>query len=331
MDLAGRGKEVTAELSSVDYLDGAGAGLLMELSLRAGSFRRVGLADEYEKLAGLFNAEELAAKPEERTQPGFLDELGRHGAQLGRDVKDLTAFLGETVSALAGALARPDRIRWKDLLFIAKRTGVDALPIMALIGTVLGLVMAFQSAATLQRFGADVFVANLLTISITRELGPLVTAILLAGRSGSAFSAELGTMKINEEVDALSTMGLDPVRFLAVPRILAAVTVTPLLTVFFELFALIGGGVVVTGFGYPLVTYIQRVETAFRLGDFAGGLVKATLFGFLVAWIGCRRGLAAGSGASAVGEATTSSVVSGLVLIAVADGVVAVAYYALGI
>jgi phospholipid/cholesterol/gamma-HCH transport system permease protein len=257
--------------------------------------------------------------------------VGWAAATFWRDFRDLVTFVGAAGRAFAGAVLRPDRIRWKDTLAVAESAGANALPIVALIGTLMGLIMAFQSAIPLRRFGADIYIADMLGISMVRELGALVTAILLAGRSGSAFAAEIGTMKVNEEIDALTTMGLNPLGFLAVPRVLAAMAVTPLLTMFFNLFALAGGAVVVMGFGYSFTTYTQRVLASVTLGDVAGGLFKAFVFSILVAGIGCHRGLSTGTGARAVGASTTSSVVSGLVLIAVADGIMAVLFYMLDI
>jgi phospholipid/cholesterol/gamma-HCH transport system permease protein len=214
---------------------------------------------------------------------------------------------------------------------IAELAGVNALPIVALIGFLLGLIMAFQSAIPMRQFGADIFVANLIGLSMLRELGPLVTAILLAGRSGSAFAAELGTMKFREEIDALSTMGLDSVRFLVVPRLLAAVTMTPLLTIFANLFGLIGGAVVMVSLGYPLVTYGNQLLSAVHIRDLVSGLSKSLVFGMVVAGVGCLRGLQTMTGASAVGESTTRAVVSGIILIAIVDGVFAVVFYCLGV
>jgi phospholipid/cholesterol/gamma-HCH transport system permease protein len=183
----------------------------------------------------------------------------------------------------------------------------------------------------MRRFGADIFVANLIGLGMLREMGPLITAIILAGRSGSAFAAELGTMKVREEIDALTTMGLQPVRFLVLPRVLGAVVVTPLLTVFANLFGLIGGAVVMRSLGFPLITYVNQIQSAVTVSDLLGGLVKSLAYGIVVAAIGCLRGLQTKTGASAVGQATTSAVVSGIVLIAIVDGIFAVVFYALGL
>jgi len=326
-------ERLVLEMSGVNYLDMAGAGLLTELQVRRGrsgsSLEIHDLAQEFQPLLHMFAPMDFV-DTRERPRTNIAVEVGRNAVKIWQDIAMLVSFVGELGTAVFVSLLTPHKIRWKDFFLVCERAGVYALPIVALIGFLMGLIMAFQSAVPLQRFGADIYVANLLTISMVRELGPLVTSILLAGRSGSAFAAEIGTMKVNEEIDALKTMGLDPVRFLAVPRVLAAMAMTPVLTVFFNVFALAGGGVVVTQLGYPLITYALRVESALRMGDMWGGLFKAVVFSILVAGIGCFRGLGTGKGASSVGQSTTSSVVSGLVLIAIADGVLAVTFYIIG-
>lgn len=324
------------DLSGVDYLDGAGTALILTLkdnAAKAGNAPTItGAREEHSRLLTLYGETHC---PEDcrkgAKECGICEQTGRESIRLLRDMRSLLIFVGEGTVALVKSLRHPSRIRWKDYIHVCETAGVNALPIVALIGFLMGLITAFQSAVPMRRFGADIYVANLLGLSMLRELGPLVTAILLAGRSGSAFAAEIGTMVINEEVSALRTMGLSPVQFLMVPRLLATMTVTPILTMFFNLFALIGGAVVVTGLGYPLVTYSTRALSYVSNGDVLGGLFKALVFSMLVAGIGCQRGLTTGSGASAVGESTTSSVVTGLVLIAVSDGILASIYYALGI
>jgi ABC-type transport system involved in resistance to organic solvents, permease component len=170
--------------------------------------------------------------------------------------------VGELCAALGRAIRHPGLVRWRDAWLTAELAGVNALPIVALLGFLLGLIMAFQAAIPMRQFGADLYVANLIGLSILRELGPLLTAIVLAGRSGSAFAAELGTMKVSEELDALTTMGLEPVGFLVVPRVIAAVAMTPLLAIFAGVFGLIGGAVVMLSLGFPLVTYMNQVQAA---------------------------------------------------------------------
>jgi phospholipid/cholesterol/gamma-HCH transport system permease protein len=195
----------------------------------------------------------------------------------------------------------------------------------------MGVVIAFQAGMALKRFAAEVYVADSVVISMLREIGPFFTAIVLAGRSGSAFAAELGTMKVNEEIDALKTMGLDPVPFLAVPRVIAGVIVTPLLTLFANMAGIVGGGLVYMTFGFSVSNYVQRIQLRGDVGDLASGLIKSLIFGIVIAAGGCLQGLRTGKGARAVGESTTKSVVAGIVLVVVLDGVLGVAFYYLGI
>ncbi|NQU44937.1 ABC transporter permease, partial [bacterium] len=260
-----------------------------------------------------------------------LVETGRAALDLFYECFRLIAFVGELSAALFHALLHPRRIRWGDTLRLTELAGVNGLPIVALIGFLVGLIISFQSAIPLRQFGADIFVADMIALGMLRELGPLMTAIILAGRTGSAFAAELGTMRVNEEIDALTTMGLRPVRFLVVPRVLAAVVVTPMLTLFADFMGLVGGAVVLLSLGYPFVAYYQHAVAAVGYGDLLGGLAKSFVFGILVAGVGCLRGLQTRTGASAVGDSTTRAVVSGIVLIAVADGIFAVIFYYLDI
>jgi phospholipid/cholesterol/gamma-HCH transport system permease protein len=206
-----------------------------------------------------------------------------------------------------------------------KSVGVDALPIVGLISFLLGLIMAFMSAVQLQQFGANIYVASLVSLSMVRELGPIMTAIIVAGRSGSAFAAEIGTMKISDEVDALFTMGFEPTRFLVVPKVIASVITVPILVLFSDLFAIFGG-LVVGVFMLDLTTnaYIAQTLKTLTLFDVFWGFLKAAVFALLIAGIGCLRGFQVRGGAAEVGKATTSAVVSSIFLIILADAVFAV-------
>jgi phospholipid/cholesterol/gamma-HCH transport system permease protein len=328
-------QRLIVDASRLTYCDGAGAALLLELRRHQQSRRQTyeiqSLDPAYQALLDLYARWETQ-RPEPLPQADSpVTQIGRATAAVWRDVVVLLAFVGQLTAALADAARRPRIVRWKDVFLTAELAGVNALPIISLLGFLLGLIMAFQSAIPMRQFGADIYVANLIGLSMLRELGPLLTAIILAGRSGSAFAAELGTMKVSEEIDALTTMGLEPVGFLVVPRVVAAVAMTPLLSVFAGLLGLIGGAVVMLSLGFPLVTYIIQVKSAVTVGDFLGGLGKSFVFGIVVAAIGCLRGLQTKSGAGAVGESTTRAVVSGLVLITIVDGIFAVVFYCLGI
>ena len=259
----------------------------------------------------------------------MIEEIGRGTAAIWRDIVQLLTFVGELTAALVFAVLKPHTVRWKDVWRVCERVGADALPIVALISFLLGMILAFQSAVPMKRFGAEIFVADLIGLSMLRELGPLMTAILLAGRSGAAFAAEIGTMRVNQEVDALVTMGLDPVRFLVTPRIIAALLMTPLLVLFSMLIGLVGGAITMTSFSIPFVTFMKEVDSAVSINDFLAGFVKSFVFAILIAGIGCLRGLQTAAGASAVGESATKAVVSGIILLVVVDGLFAVAFYIL--
>ncbi|MCU0668084.1 MAG: ABC transporter permease [Myxococcota bacterium] len=328
------GGSVTVDTRELTYCDGAGAALLgaLERSARESGARFAieGLRDDVAKVVALVRPGEREPEPP-AARPGFVTRVGRASLDVWASLRAQVAFLGELVAMLVYTARRPRTLRFRDAIVIAERAGIGAVPIVLLVGFLLGLILAFQGAIPMQRFGAQIFVADLLGISMLRELGALMAAILLTARSGSAFAAEIGTMKLNEEIDALSTMGLEPVRFLVVPRVLAAVAVVPALTLLTNFAALLGGLLVFVQLGFPAVTFVNRVLASVTLTDFATGMGKAVVFGVLVAAVGCLRGIQTGTDAQAVGAATTSAVVSGIVLIAVTDGIFAVVFYVLGI
>jgi len=332
----GKPRRLVIDASGVSYCDGAGVAFLIDLQqlqIRTGGDATIqGLQEEFRRLLDIYGDISINRPPGRRREPlSIIEQVGKAAVELWRDLQALLTFVGELALTLLRAARRPRLVRWQDAWLVAEQSGVNALPIIALIGVLLGLILAFQSAIPMRRFGADIFVADLLGIAMLREMGPLITAIILAGRSGSAFAAELGTMKVREEIDALRTMGLEPVRFLVLPRVIAAVAMIPVLTVFANLFGLMGGAIVMRSLGYPLVTYVNQVLSAVTVGDLMGGLLKSFVYGIVVAAVGCLRGLETKTGASAVGQSTTSAVVSGIVLIAIVDGLFAVVFYALGL
>ena len=331
-DLGGR---LIVDVSDVAYCDGAGMGLLLELHRQAhqagAEFALQGASENLKRLMALYPLAALLAPTQPAAQVSAIEQLGRATVGVARSIRDCIAFIGELTSEGMKTLRRPRQLRWRDTLATVEAAGSNALPILALLGFLFGLIIAFQSAVPMQRFGVVLYVADLVAISMLRELGPILTAIILASRSGSAFAAELGTMKVREEIAALNTMGISPVRFLALPRVIAGMFVAPLLTVFCNLVALVGAALVIMLFGYPLVTYVNQVVGAVTYVDLLSGMLKATVFGLLISAMGCMQGLNTGTGASAVGESTTRSVVAGLVLIIVADGMFAVVQYSLGV
>ncbi len=328
------GKPVTVDAAKVDDCDGAGVALLIDLIAqdRAAPVEIANLKPAFELLLKQFDPKRLAKDidPEVKRRPA-IEEIGRAAAAVWKDIAEQITFIGELSAALFHALLRPHTVRWRDVWRVCERVGVDALPIVALISFLLGMILAFQSAVPMKRFGAEIFVADLIGLSMLRELGPLMTAILLAGRSGAAFAAEIGTMRVNQEVDAITTMGLDPVRFLVTPRVIAALLMTPLLVLFSMLLGLVGGAITMTSFSIPVVTFMKEVESAVSFTDFMAGFVKSFVFAILIAGIGCLRGLQTAAGASAVGESATRAVVSGIILLVVVDGIFAVAFYILNI
>jgi phospholipid/cholesterol/gamma-HCH transport system permease protein len=331
---AAPGQRVLVDASNVDYCDGAGAALLVDFmqQRKPGDVQVANLKPAFEALLAQFDVRALAQDldPPAPRRPA-IEEIGVITAGMGNDLRQQIVFIGETAAALLYALRHPGTIRWRDVWRICERVGADALPIVALISFLLGVILAFQSAIPMKKFGAEIFVADLIGLAMLRELGPLMTAILLAGRSGAAFAAEIGTMTVNQEVDALTTMGLDPVRFLVTPRIIAALLMTPLLTLFADLISLVGGAMTLQSFAIPWVTFVHQVEGIVDFRDFMAGFVKSFVFAILIAGIGCLRGLQTAAGASAVGDAATRAVVSGIILLVVVDGVFAVIYFVLDI
>lgn len=330
---AARASNVDLDAAAMDYCDGSGIALLIQLrrlqQKHGGKLEIHGLRPEFQELLDDWSqgGGETAPKAKVRTQ--LVEEVGRLAVEVWHDIHELITFVGQLGLALVKAARHPRTIRWRDTVLIAEEVGVNALPIVAMLSFLVGVIMAFQAAVALRQFGAEIFVANMIGLSVLREMGPLMTAIILAGRSGSAFAAEIGTMKVREEIDALKTMGLEPVRFLVVPRVLAALVMTPVLTVFADLLGIMGGSVVMLSLGFPLITFFHQLQLAVSYGSLVGGLVKAFAFGILIAAIGCLRGLQTESGASAVGLSTTHAVVSGIILIVFADGIFTIIYYLL--
>ena len=329
-------RRVIVDASRVDYCDGGGIAMLVDLLRQPRAPEAPvtvrGLKHEFQTLLDQFQPNELRAPPQEPAERlHTVEEIGRAALIVGRDLRTQIIFVGETAAALWDAMKDPQSVRWKDVWYTCEQVGVNALPIVALISFLLGIILAFQSAVPMRQFGAEIFVADLIGLSILRELGPLMTAILLAGRSGAAFAAEIGTMKVNEELNALTTMGLDPVRFLVVTRILAALLMVPLLTLFADIIGILGGALTMLTFNIPIAAFLHEIDSLVDVKDLLAGLAKTPVFAILIAGIGCLRGLQTEQGASAVGVSATRAVVSGIVLLVVVDGVYAFVYYLLDV
>ncbi|MFA5110320.1 MAG: MlaE family lipid ABC transporter permease subunit [Desulfobaccales bacterium] len=324
---------LTVDLAGVAYLDSAGALALLQLESasrrRSVTFEFINLTDKARGIMGLIDPQALTVPPliTERRTGSILEQIGDETLKVLNDFKQVVIFLGELLTALVYGLFHPGSVRWDDVAFYMKRAGVDGLPIVGLISLLLGLILAFMSSLQLKQFGANIYVASLLAIAIVKELGPIMTAILVAGRSGSAFAAEIGTMMVNEEVDALTTMGFSPVRFLAVPKVLATMIVVPLLTLYADLFGILGGVIVgVMGLDLTVYTYLKETQRSLSLLDIITSLIKSGVFAVLISGIGCQRGFQVRGGAEAVGSATTSAVVAAIFLIIVTDSAFALVF-----
>jgi len=327
---------LVVQAGEVVYCDGAGIALLTEYQRiqheNHGQIEIRELRPEFQQLMSLLEIDRIVSPPKAPGPiTGFIRGIGEWVAGFLREFVTETSFTGEISLRLFQTLLHPGTLRWRDTLVIAEKAGANAVAITGLLGFLIGTILAFQIAAAMRQFGAQVFVADLVVIVLFRELGPLLTAFLLTSRSASAFAAELGTMKVNEEIDALVTMGLEPVQFLVLPRLVAVLCVIPLLTVFNQLLGLIGCGLVMATWDVPASIFLERIRNAATLTDFFGGLVKTFVFGAIVAGIGCLRGLQTGTGPTAVGDSATRAVVSGMIGIIATDGVFAVVYYYLGI
>ncbi|MGL4209743.1 MAG: MlaE family ABC transporter permease [Candidatus Adiutrix sp.] len=329
------GKNIIFNLSALTALDLNGAAQLLTA---INAVRQSGVSVSTESLPAhfvtIFDLASQALKSSTASPSpklSFFADFGRSVLAVKDDFYALSSFTGELLVELWRTVTGRNKVPWAHVFNIAETAGVNALPIVSLVSGLVGLIIAFQAAMLMKLFGAEIFVADLVGFSIIRELGPLIAGIMLAGRSGSAFSAELGAMKVAEEVDAIVTMGLSPVRELALPRVLASCATTPLVTIIASFIGIAGGSIVLLAMGYPLSLYWEQALSRVTMSTYLIGLGKSFIFGFTLAAVGCQRGLAAGDGPGAVGQATTSGVVANIVLIAILDSLFAVMFYVLGI
>jgi phospholipid/cholesterol/gamma-HCH transport system permease protein len=294
---------------------------------------RQGLPDGVARLLDLASAvpEKKDARKESGRTP-FLSRVGEATLNAGKSAGEMLAFIGEACVALLKLTLGKARFRRSDLFLLLQECGAQALPIVSLISVLVGLILAFVGAVQLRLFGAQIYVADLVGIGMAREMGAMMTAIVMAGRTGAAFAAQLGTMEVNEEIDALKTLGISPMEFLVLPRMLALVLMLPLLCLYADLMGILGGGIIGIGLlGISPMQYFNETLAALNLMQFLAGLIKAGVFGVLVALSGCLRGMQCGRSASAVGEAATSAVVTAIVSIIVSDALLTVIYDRIGI
>ena len=333
---ASRGQTLNFEMSAVQRIDG---GAMALLACVRGELQRRGVKSEFvaadahvQRIIHLYGGDHAVARLKRRRPLGTLDQLGRATISVLLEVQLMLAFFGQMVVSAAGVLRSPRSANWRELPATMERSGADAVPIIILINFLIGLAMAFQAAPQLKQFGANILVADLIGISICRELGPLMTAIVVCGRSGAAFAAELGFMQVNEEIDALRTMGFGPMRYLVLPRALALIMVVPLLALLADLAGVLGGLVVgVTNLDLTVRGYLSQTARVVSLWDISSGIIKSVVFAFAVALIACQQGLATTGGAEGVGRRTTSTVVITMFTLILADAVITVFFRVAGL
>ena len=311
-------------------------GLALLQYLKAGGFTPGatvtlrGLNKELEQVLGFFaNADSGAYRAHSLRALSIPEEIGASLRSFARDLCEQIAFIGRMGAELAAAIFRPERLRWREIKRLGISAGANALPIVSLLSFLVGLIIGFEGAAPLAQFGAQIFIADMVGFGAVRELGPMMTAIMLAGRSGAAFAAELGTMKVNEELSALATMGLNPMRFLALQRVTAGILLTPILTVYTMFTGILGGTLVMLSLGFSVPVIYHQMATRVHLGDIGIGLAKSVVFGAIFSSVGCLRGFQTGPGPISVGISATRAVVTSIFLIILADTIFAGVTFAL--
>jgi len=328
-------QELIVDAKEINYLDGAGVAFLIDIKhqqdMHQGTLILEGLDPKYQALLNRFNPiDPLYPKPIPKDQVGFITSIGKASFETFKDAKEVISFIGKITAGIFWVIRKPHELRWNDLVTVGSQAGILALPIITLVAFLIGVILAFQTAVGLIQFGATTYVAPLVSKGIFRELGPLITAILFAGRSAAAFAAEIGTMRVNNEVDALTTAGINPVRFLVIPRVIAGIIVVPILTIFANLISVFAVVLTMTIYKIPFITSYNGLLNLVNLSDIYSGLMKSVIFGIVVSSIGCLRGMQTGTGAAAVGISTTRAVVSSIVLIVFVDGIFAYISYRTG-
>ncbi len=324
-------RDLVFDCSAISALDTAGAMLLQRtvrvLEQRGKSVQLNALRHEFNGLLQLISARGVSmalAVPAER---GFMENLGRRTWRDLQGLFDIVAFVGQSAVVLLRCVMQPRRMRWRAVLHNLQTGGFEALPITGLLTFLMGVVIAYQGANQLQRFGANIFVVDLVALSMLRELGPLLAAIIIAGRSGSAYAAQIGTMKVTEEIDALRTIGIGPPELLVLPKMLAMVIALPLLTVFSDVSGIFGGMIMARAqLDISFDVFLHRLDDAISLSSFLVGLVKAPVFAAIIALVGCFQGFQVDGTAESVGRQTTVSVVQCIFFVILADALFSIVF-----
>jgi phospholipid/cholesterol/gamma-HCH transport system permease protein len=329
-------RSLEIDLSGLRAIDGGSAALLLhvqdKLASRGLPASFVEAAPNVSGVLDMYSSDPRRGERRRRRRArGMFDQVGEGAQSLLRETQQVLAFIGQLLVSSVKVLRAPRSANWSELPAIMERAGADATPIVLLINFLVGLVMAFQASQQLKTLGANVLVANLIGISVTRELGPLMTAIVVSGRSGAAFAAEFGAMRVNEEIDALQTMGLSVTRFMVLPRIIGLMLIMPLLVLLADVCGVLGGLLVgVTVLDLTPYAYLHQLQSAVSLWDVYSGLIKSCAFAFAIALISSQQGLAAEGGAEGVGRRTTSAVVATLFVLVMLDAAFTVTFRLLG-
>lgn len=337
LDGAPRVKNIAFDATELTSWDSSILAFLVEASAlcrsRGVQLESAGLPSGLRRLLHLAEAvpEKQGARKETAPTP-FLEGIGRAALAGGSALHEMLTFIGDMSLTFLGLMRLKARFRAVDLFLLIQQSGAQALPIVTLISFLVGVILAFVGAVQLRQFGAQIYVADLVGIAMIREMGAMMTGIIMAGRTGAAFAAQLGTMKVTQEIDAFTTMGFSPLEFLVLPRVIALVLMMPLLCLYSDIVGVLGGAAIGVGMlDLSWSTYFRQTANAVGLVDVFGGVFKASVYGVLIALSGCLRGMQCGNSSSAVGDAATSAVVTGIVSIVVACGIFAVVFYVLGI
>jgi phospholipid/cholesterol/gamma-HCH transport system permease protein len=321
-------KNVVLDLAGIEYLDSSGAAILVEVFWLCdrlhNSLKLANVPDRVRRFLDLVDFEQLkiAGILEPLDEPNVVEQIGEGAQRFYSNARDIFIFIGAVTVAMVQDLRRPSTLKWDGFWKLLEKSGADAVPISLILSFLMGAILAFQAAIQLRKFGANIFVADLVSVAICLEMGPLMTSMIVSGRSGAAFAAQIGTMQVTEEVDALRVMGIDPIRYLVCPRILAVALVLPCLTLFADLVGVLGGALVASfSLDITPTAYFNQVKKVLEVSDVLKGLTKSFIFGIEIALIGCLRGFQVRGGAESVGKATTSAVVTSIFVLTITDAI----------